>query len=57
MFVECFIGFVWGDVWLVNMIFVGDCVCVVIDWEIVLFGGVEFDLGWWLFFDWYVLVG
>lgn len=50
-------GLAWGDARLANMIFARDRVSAVIDWETASLGGAESDLGWWLFFDWYVSAG
>ena len=50
-------GLAWGDARFANMVFSqGECRAV-IDWETASLGGAETDLGWWLFFDWYVSEG
>jgi aminoglycoside phosphotransferase (APT) family kinase protein len=50
-------GLAWGDARLGNMIF-RDCACVaVLDWETASLGGAETDLGWWLYYDWWIAEG
>lgn len=44
-------GLCWGDARLSNMIFSGTECVAVLDWEMVLLGAPERDLGWWLYFD------
>jgi aminoglycoside phosphotransferase (APT) family kinase protein len=50
-------GLAWGDARPGNMIFQGNQVQAVIDWETASLASAETDLGWWLFFDWYVSEG
>jgi len=50
-------GLAWGDARPGNMIFRDNACIAVIDWETVSLGGAETDLGWWLFFDWFVSDG
>lgn len=50
-------GLAWGDARLPNMVFRDKCCQAVIDWETVSLAGAETDLGWWLFFDWYMTDG
>lgn len=45
------VGLCWGDARLSNMIFSGTECVAVLDWEMVLLGPPERDLGWWLYFD------
>lgn len=45
------VGLCWGDARLSNMIFSGTECVAVLDWEMVLLGAPERDLGWWLYFD------
>ncbi len=42
----------WGDSRLPNMIFRGEEVTAVLDWEMAFLGDPEADLAWWLFLDW-----
>jgi len=50
-------GVAWGDARLGNMIFRdGQCVAV-LDWETASLGGAETDLGWWLYYDWWITEG
>jgi aminoglycoside phosphotransferase (APT) family kinase protein len=50
-------GLSWGDARPGNMIFRDNACIAVIDWETVSLAGAETDLGWWLFFDWFVSDG
>ncbi|TAL04272.1 MAG: phosphotransferase family protein [Rhodospirillaceae bacterium] len=50
-------GLAWGDARPVNMVFRNNACRAVIDWETVSLGGAETDLGWWVFFDWFVSDG
>ncbi len=50
-------GLAWGDARLPNMVFADGRCKAVIDWETASLGGAETDLGWWLFFDWYIAEG
>ena len=45
------VGLCWGDTRISNMIFAGTECVAVLDWEQVLLGPPERDLGWWLYFD------
>jgi aminoglycoside phosphotransferase (APT) family kinase protein len=50
-------GLAWGDARPGNLVF-RDARCVaVLDWETASLGGAETDLGWWLFYDWFVTDG
>ena len=50
-------GVAWGDARLGNMVF-RDGVCrAVLDWETASLGGAETDLGWWLYYDWWITEG
>jgi aminoglycoside phosphotransferase (APT) family kinase protein len=51
------IGLAWGDARPGNMIFRDNTCVAVIDWETVSLAGAETDLGWWLFYDWFVSEG
>ncbi|HZP43687.1 MAG TPA: phosphotransferase [Candidatus Binatia bacterium] len=42
----------WGDSRLPNLIFRGEEVVAVLDWEMAFLGDPEADLAWWLFLDW-----
>lgn len=47
----------WGDARLGNLIF-RDQRCVgVLDWETASLGGPESDLGWWVYYDWWITEG
>jgi len=50
-------GLAWGDARPGNMIFRDNRCRAVLDWETVSLGGAESDLGWWLFYDWFVTDG
>jgi len=50
-------GLAWGDSRLGNMIFRDNKCVAVLDWETASLGGAETDLGWWLYFDWWVTEG
>jgi aminoglycoside phosphotransferase (APT) family kinase protein len=50
-------GLAWGDARPGNMIFRHHRCVAVIDWETVSLGGAETDLGWWLFYDWFMSDG
>ena len=50
-------GLAWGDARPGNMIFRKHRCVAVIDWETVSLGGAENDLGWWLFYDWFMSDG
>lgn len=50
-------GLAWGDARPCNMIFRDRACQAVIDWETVSLGGAETDLGWWLFWDWFITEG
>jgi aminoglycoside phosphotransferase (APT) family kinase protein len=50
-------GLAWGDARPGNMIFRDQACQAVIDWETVSLGSAEVDLGWWIFYDWYVSEG
>jgi aminoglycoside phosphotransferase (APT) family kinase protein len=50
-------GLAWGDARPANMLFAGGRCTAVIDWETVSLGGPETDLGWWIFYDWFVAEG
>jgi aminoglycoside phosphotransferase (APT) family kinase protein len=41
----------WGDARLGNLIFEGDTVSAVLDWEMAFLGSPESDLAWWLWAD------
>jgi aminoglycoside phosphotransferase (APT) family kinase protein/putative sterol carrier protein len=43
----------WGDARLPNLIFRGDAVVGVLDWEMAFLGDPAADLAWWLFLDWH----
>jgi putative sterol carrier protein len=43
----------WGDARLPNLIFRGDHVVGVLDWEMAFIGDPAADLAWWLFLDWH----
>ncbi|MFN7952658.1 MAG: phosphotransferase [bacterium] len=43
----------WGDARLPNLIFDGDRVVAVLDWEMAFLGEPTADLAWWLFLDWH----
>lgn len=43
----------WGDARLPNLIFRGDRVVGVLDWEMAFIGDPAADLAWWLFLDWH----
>ncbi|WP_261575769.1 phosphotransferase family protein, partial [Frankia gtarii] len=45
------VGLVWGDARLGNVIFQGEQVAAVLDWEMVSLGQPETDLGWFLHLD------
>lgn len=50
-------GLTWGDARIPNMIFANGACKAVLDWETVSLCGPECDLGWLLFFDWFVSEG
>jgi len=50
-------GLAWGDARPGNMVFRNNRCVAVIDWETASLGGAETDLGWWLFYDWFVSDG
>lgn len=52
-----FSGLAWGDARLPNMVFQNGHCRAVIDWETASLAGAETDLGWWLFFDWFMTEG
>ncbi len=43
----------WGDARLPNLVFRGDRVVAVLDWEMAFLGDPAADLAWWLFLDWH----
>ena len=43
----------WGDARLPNLIFDGERVVAVLDWEMAFLGEPTADLAWWLFLDWH----
>ncbi len=43
----------WGDARMPNLIFDGDRVAAVLDWEMAFLGEPSADLAWWLFLDWH----
>ncbi|MGF7150225.1 aminoglycoside phosphotransferase (APT) family kinase protein [Sphingomonas zeicaulis] len=50
-------GLAWGDARLGNMVFREQRCCAVLDWETASLGGAESDLGWWIYYDWWVTEG
>jgi aminoglycoside phosphotransferase (APT) family kinase protein len=50
-------GLAWGDARPGNLVFRDDECVAVLDWETASLGGAETDLGWWLFYDWFVSDG
>ena len=50
-------GVAWGDARLGNMVFAGGACCGVLDWETASLGGAETDLGWWIYYDWWITEG
>jgi len=50
-------GLAWGDARLGNMIFRDNRCVAVLDWETASLGGAETDLGWWLYYDWWITEG
>jgi len=47
----------WGDARLGNMVFAGGACQAVLDWETASLGGAETDLGWWIYYDWWITDG
>lgn len=47
----------WGDARLGNLMFRDGACRAVLDWETVSLGGAETDLGWWLYYDWWITNG
>ena len=47
----------WGDARLPNLIFRGERVVGVLDWEMAFLGDPAADLAWWLFLDWHHSAG
>lgn len=47
----------WGDARLGNMIFAGGSCQAILDWETASLGGAESDLGWWIYYDWWITEG
>ncbi len=45
-------GIIWGDSRFGNMMYSGDQVLAVLDWEMIAIGNPEADIAWWLFVDW-----
>jgi len=43
----------WGDARLPNLIYQGERVAAVLDWEMAFLGEPVADLAWWLFLDWH----
>lgn len=50
-------GLAWGDARPGNMLFHDNACRAAIDWEAVSLGSPETDLGWWIFYDWFVAEG
>ena len=50
-------GLAWGDARLGNMVFLEQRCRAVLDWETASLGGAESDLGWWIYYDWWVAEG
>ncbi len=50
-------GLAWGDARPGNLVFRDDRCVAVLDWETASLAGAETDLGWWLFYDWFVSDG
>jgi aminoglycoside phosphotransferase (APT) family kinase protein len=44
-------GLSWGDSRPPNIIYQGDRVAAVLDWDMVSLAGAECDLGWWIYMD------
>jgi aminoglycoside phosphotransferase (APT) family kinase protein len=50
-------GLAWGDARLGNMVFRDNGCRGVLDWETASLAGAETDLGWWLYYDWWITEG
>lgn len=50
-------GLAWGDARLGNMIFADHRCRAILDWETASLGGAESDLGWWIYYDWWITEG
>lgn len=50
-------GLAWGDARLGNMIFADNRCRAILDWETASLGGAESDLGWWIYYDWWITEG
>ena len=52
IYVPKHISLCWGDARMANLIYSGDNVTAVLDWEMAFIGDPESDLGWFLHLDW-----
>ena len=50
-------GLAWGDARLGNVMFRDGRCCALLDWETASLGGAETDLGWWIYYDWWIAEG